>query len=137
MVRQLNVFMENKTGRLFEISRLLGEKGINIRGFSVADMAEFGLLRLIVANPDRAKEILKNADFPVSESRVVVVSVPDEPGGFASVLKVLTENNLDVEYTYIIANTRIAFSCNNNEKAEAVLNSAGFHTFTDEDLAVV
>ncbi|MCX7831523.1 MAG: ACT domain-containing protein [Actinobacteria bacterium] len=134
MVRQINVFMENKIGRLYEICNLLGENGINIRGFSLADMADFGLLRLIVDKTDLAKEILKKADFPVSESKVIVVSVPDVPGGLARVLKTFTDSDLSVEYTYIVANTKVAFSVDNLEKAESVLSSAGFEILSENEL---
>jgi hypothetical protein len=126
--------MENRLGRLYEICKLLGENGINIRGFSVADMADFGLLRLIVDNPDRAKEVLKEADFPVSETKVLVVGVPDEPGGLAGVLKVLTEAGLSVEYTYLVANTRVAFAFDDNEKAVQVLENAGYELVDAESL---
>lgn len=134
MVRQINVFMENKIGRLYEICNLLGENGVNIRGFSLADMADFGLLRLIVDKTDLAKEILKKADFPVSESKVIVVSVPDVPGGLARVLKTFTDSGLSVEYTYIVANTKVAFSVDDLEKAESALNSAGFEIINEEEL---
>lgn len=134
MVRQINVFMENRLGRLYEICRLLGENGINIRGFSVADMADFGLLRLIVDNPDRAKKILKEADFPVSEAKILVVNVPDKPGGLAEVLRVLTEAGLSVEYTYLVANTRVAFAFDDNEKAAEVLKKAGFELIELDNL---
>lgn len=134
MIRQLNVFMENRLGRLYEICNLLGQNGINIRGFSVADMADYGILRLIVSDPDRARKLLLEANFPVSESNVIVVSVPDEPGGLARVLKILTDAQIGVEYTYIIANTQVAFSCDDNAKAEEVLKQAGFYLPTDKDI---
>lgn len=134
MVRQLNVFMENKLGRLHEICDLLGKNGINIRGFSVADMAEFGLLRLIVDKTDEAKKVLRDADFPVSESEILIVSVPDRPGGLASVLKTLSEAGLSVEYTYIVANTKVAFSVNDLKKAEDVLIKSGFEILEEGKL---
>lgn len=134
MVRQINVFMENKLGRLYEICKLLGDNGINIRGFSVADMAEFGLLRLIVDKTDLAKEVLKKHDFPVSESEIMVVSVPDEPGGLAGVLEVLVKEGISVEYTYIVANTRVAFSVEEPERAAESLKKAGFQLLSEGEL---
>jgi hypothetical protein len=134
MIRQLNVFMENKLGRLYEICNLLGENGINIRGFSVADMADYGILRLIVSDPDKARKILLEANFPVSESKVIVVSVPDKPGGLAGVLKVLADAGIGVEYTYIIANTKVAFSCDDNAKAEEALARVGFELVSEEQI---
>lgn len=121
MIKQLNVFMENKRGRLYEICRILGDAGINIRGFSVADMADYGIFRLIVPNPENAKQVLKQAGFAVSESEVVVVAVPDKPGGLARVLEILTEHDISIEYMYIIAQTKLAFSLDKNKKGEEVL----------------
>lgn len=126
--------MENKLGRLYEICKLLGDSGINIRGFSVADMADFGLLRLIVDRTDQAKEVLKKQDFPVSETEIMVVSVPDEPGGLARVLEVLVKEGISVEYTYIVANTRVAFSVDDPDRAEEALKKAGFQLLAEGEL---
>lgn len=135
MVTQLNVFMENKRGRLYEIASTLGKAGINIKGFSVADMADFGIFRLIVADPERAREVLKAAGFAVSESRVVVVAVPDEPGGLARVLEVVNEGNVAIEYLYIIAQTKLAFAFEDNERGAALLKAAGIPVLDQEDIA--
>lgn len=135
MVTQLNVFMENKRGRLYEIARLLGDAGINVKGFSVADMADFGILRLIVPDPDRAREVLKGAGFAVSESEVVVVAVPDEPGGLAGVLAVLDEGGVSIEYLYIIAETKLAFALDDNEAGARLLRAAGIPVLDAEDVA--
>ncbi len=99
-VTQISIFIENKSGRLAEVSRLLGEKGVNIRALSLADTTDFGILRLIVDNTDLAKQTLKEGGFTVSKTEVVAVEVPDRPGGLASILKVLDMASVNVEYMY-------------------------------------
>ncbi len=99
-VTQISIFIENKSGRLAEVSRVLGETGVNIRALSLADTSDFGILRLIVDNTDLAKETLKECGFTVSKTEVVAVEVPDRPGGLSSILQVLDEANVNVEYMY-------------------------------------
>ncbi len=134
MIPQLNVFMENKRGRLYEICHLLGKAGINIRGFSIADMADFGIFRLIVPNAEIAKKVLREAGFTVSESEVVVVAVPDRPGGLAEVLAILASANISVEYLYMVAETKVAFSLDDNEKGIELLKKAGIPVLEEEEI---
>ncbi|MGE5371779.1 MAG: ACT domain-containing protein [Solirubrobacterales bacterium] len=100
MVKQISVFLENKAGRLASVTNALGETGINIRALSIADTSDFGILRLIVNDPDRAYKILKDAEFTVSETDVIAIEVPDEPGGLAGVLDVMGQANINIEYLY-------------------------------------
>src|SRR6266581_5489302 len=97
-VEQISVFIENKSGRLAEIARLLGEAGINIRALSLADTTDFGILRLIVNDAEKAKAVLKERGFTVSKTEVVAVEIPDRPGGLADLLQVLDEGGINVEY---------------------------------------
>lgn len=99
-VTQISIFIENKSGRLAEVSRLLGEKGVNIRALSLADTSDFGILRLIVDNTDLARQTLKEGGFTVSKTEVVAVEVPDRPGGLSTILKVLDAASVNVEYMY-------------------------------------
>lgn len=99
-VRQLSVFLENKAGRLAEVTRVLGEAGINIRALSIADTTDFGILRMIVGDPDRAEQLLKGAGFAVTTTGVLAVEVPDRPGGLAFVLEVLEREGHNIEYLY-------------------------------------
>ncbi|HOW96157.1 MAG TPA: ACT domain-containing protein [Kiritimatiellia bacterium] len=99
-VRQLSIFMENRAGRLAEIMQSLGDAGINIRALSLADTSDFGILRLIVSQVDKALEVLRKAGHTVSLTDVVAVEVPDHPGGLASVLTPLREAGVNVEYMY-------------------------------------
>ncbi|OQX18261.1 MAG: amino acid-binding protein [Desulfobulbaceae bacterium A2] len=103
-VEQLAVFLENKSGRLAEITHILADKNINIRALSVADTADFGILRLIVDRVDEAKLALKEGGFTVGKTQVVAVEVPDRPGGLAGVLHVVEDAGLNVEYMYAFVN---------------------------------
>jgi len=99
-VKQISIFLENRTGRLAEITGLLGDRGINIRALSLADTADFGILRLIVDDVEKAKNTLREEGFTYGETEVLAVEVPDVPGGLARILKVLTEEQINVEYMY-------------------------------------
>jgi hypothetical protein len=103
-VQQIAVFLENKSGRLAEITSILAENGINIRALSVADTADFGILRLIVDKVDLAEQALRAGGFTVGKTNVIAVEVPDRTGGLASVLKSIKGANLNVEYMYAFVN---------------------------------
>ena len=100
MAKQISVFLENKAGRLSRVTRVLGDASINIRALSLADTSDFGILRIIVNDPDKAYEILKAADFTVSITEVVAVQLLDKPGSLADMLDHLAEVNLNIEYLY-------------------------------------
>jgi hypothetical protein len=99
-VKQISLFMENRTGRLADIARTLGKAGINIRALSLADTSDFGILRLIVNDVDGALKVLRATGHTVNVTEVVAVEVPDKPGGLADVLEVLEKANVNVEYMY-------------------------------------
>ncbi len=99
-VKQISVFLENKSGRLAQVTRVLGQNNINIRALSIADTTDFGILRLIVNDPDSAYRALKDAGFTVSITDVIAVEVKDEPGGLAGVLEILQKVNINIEYLY-------------------------------------
>jgi len=99
-VEQISVFMENKPGRLEHITRILKDAGINIRTLSLADTSDFGILRMIVNDVETANLVLRENGFTVSRTTVVAVEVPDRPGGLHSILAVLAENEINVEYMY-------------------------------------
>ena len=103
-VEQIAVFLENKSGRLAEITSVLAENGINIRALSVADTADFGILRLIVDKVDQAKSVLRDNGFTVGKTNVIAVEVPDQAGGLAGVLKTVESAGLNVEYMYAFVN---------------------------------
>lgn len=99
-LKQISIFLENRAGRLAEVTRVLGEKDINIRALSLADTSDFGILRLIVNQPDEAYSELKANGFAVTTTDVIAVEIEDCPGGLASVLGVLEGQSINVEYMY-------------------------------------
>jgi len=99
-VKQISVFLENKAGRLSEVTAILAEAGINIRALSVADTSDFGVLRLIVNDNQKALEVLKNNGFSVGITDVVAVEVSDKPGGLHLILDLLYKAQINVEYMY-------------------------------------
>ena len=99
-IKQLSIFVENKPGRLAEITNLLKQANIDIRALSVADTKDFGILRLIVNNPVTAEKVLKDAGFTVSLTEVVAIGITDKPGGLADIMDILYNNHLSVEYMY-------------------------------------
>jgi len=120
-VTQLTVFLENRSGRLAEVTDLLGRNGINIRGFSTTEAAEYGIVRLIVADPERARELLQGAGFTTHLSHVICVSVPDEPGGLARVLDELAAQDISVDYLYSISFQNICFAVRDIDRAVTLL----------------
>src|SRR5512138_398556 len=99
-VEQISVFLENKAGRLAQITRVLGEAGVNIRALSLADTSDFGILRLIVSDNEKAARVLKENGFTLNRTPVVAVEVPDRPGGLGKILEVLRQREQNVEYMY-------------------------------------
>jgi hypothetical protein len=102
-VLQLSVFLENAAGRLADVAEVLAEGAVNVRALALADMAEFGILRLVVDDTERARQVLKAAGFTVSATPVIAVGIPDSPGGMAAVLRALGSRGLAVEYLYAFA----------------------------------
>ncbi len=115
-IKQLSVFLENKRGRLYEALKALADAGINIRALSIADTSEFGILRMIVTDPEKAKEILENNEFTVKLTNVIAMAVKDKPGGLAESLRYLYDANINIEYIY-------AFVEKSGEKAVVVIRT--------------
>jgi hypothetical protein len=130
-LKQVSVFLENKSGRLYEMARILGEHGINMRALTVAETVDYGVVRFIADDPDKAAEVLRNHGFTVSETEVIGVLIPDRPGGLAEVLKVLSKKNLNVEYLYCFSEPGKdqaidVMRIEDIDLAEKILKSAGF-----------
>ena len=96
-VRQLTVFLENRSGRLAEVADILGKADINIRGFSTTEAAEYGIVRLIVTDPERARQLLHDAGFTTHFSSVICLRVPDHPGALATALEQLAAANVSID----------------------------------------
>lgn len=138
-VEQISIFIENKSGRLAEIARILGESDINIRALSLADTTDFGILRLIVNDVEKAKGVLKEKGFTVSKTEVVAVEVPDQPGGLSNILQTLDREKINVEYMYAFVercggNAVIIFRFDDTDSAISTLTSNNFTILAGERL---
>lgn len=138
-VEQISVFLENKAGRLAEVTRILAEASVNIRALSLADTSDFGILRLIVNDNNKAKEALKEHGFTVGKTDVVAVEVEDRPGGLHKILDSLFKANVNVEYMYAFvqqsgSNAVIIFRFDNLEEAVRVLQANGVTVIEAEKL---
>lgn len=125
-VEQISIFLENKPGGLEEVTRILKDANINIRTLSLADTSDFGILRLIVNDVEKAARVIKDGGYTVSRTTVVAVEVPDRPGGLHSILDVLSKNDVNVEYLYAFVeksgeNAVIIFRFNDPDAAIEVL----------------
>jgi hypothetical protein len=141
-VEQIAVFLENKSGRLAEITKILADNTINIRALSVADTADFGILRLIVDKVELAKTVLKDNGFTVGKTSVIAVEVPDRTGGLASVLKTVEKAGLNVEYMYAFVNKSgqdavLIFRFDEMDKAIEALQADGFTILTGEQICAL
>ena len=138
-IRQLSVFLENRIGRLAGITRLLGEAGIDIIAISVADTADFGILRLLVKDIDRAAEVLAANDVVCRINNVTVVAVDSQPGGLAKVVEGLHAAGVNVEYKYAVAQTKrsyplMVFRFTEGEAAVKALEANGLQVLSEESL---
>jgi len=138
-VQQISIFIENKSGRLAEVTRILGDAGINIRALSLADTSDFGILRLIVNNGQKANTVLKEKGFTVNMTEVVAVEVPDCPGGLSSILQTLDSAGINVEYMYAFVersggNAVIIFRFDETDKAIAALQANNFNMLEGSSL---
>jgi hypothetical protein len=137
IIHQLSVFLENKSGRITQVLEVLGGENIKITALSVADTAEFGILRLIVSDPVKAREVLKNNDFTVNLTEVISVMAPNEASNYARVLKILSDLEISVEYTYAFSvgdKSIIILRCSNNEEAIKALKSHELELLQASDL---
>lgn len=123
-IKQLSVFLENKTGRINEVTKILGRNDINMHAFSMAETTDFGILRLIVSEVDKAVEILRNESFAVTLTDVICISCPNVAGSLSVILEHLAENQIFIEYMYAFAegdNANIVIRPNDISKCENVL----------------
>lgn len=138
-VKQVSVFLENKSGRLLDMTRRLGEAGVNIRAMCVADTEEFGVVRLIADDPEKARDALREHGFIVKETVVIAVEVDDRPGGLAEIIKPLVDQEMNVEYLYCFlekSGTKAVLIIRVEEAEHAVgaLKVAGFRVIPEDEL---
>lgn len=135
-IKQLSVFLENKQGRLWKSLSILKEENIDIRALSIADTSEFGILRMIVSDPVKAKELLEK-EFAVSLAEVLAIEVEDQPGGLEAALGLLNENNVNVEYIYAFVEKKtskalVVLRTEDNDASLKLLKENGFSVVEDE-----
>ncbi|HTP57435.1 MAG TPA: ACT domain-containing protein [Spirochaetia bacterium] len=138
-VRQISIFLENKKGRLAEVTRLLAARGVNIRALSLADTADFGVLRIIVSDPDQCLSALKSNGIIAQVTEVLAVEMEDKPGGLSGVLAALDGAGLNVEYMYAYvektkANAIVICKVDEKERAARVLQENGIGTLSAAQL---
>ncbi|MBP6197592.1 MAG: ACT domain-containing protein [Fermentimonas sp.] len=121
-IKQLSVFLEDRSGRLTELTRILAVNDINITALSVAETADYGIVRMVVGRPELAKDVLEKAGFSIGLTDVVCINMPDQPGSLYNILEILTNNSINVDYMY-------AFS--NNDVALAVIRAADIQRVTE------
>lgn len=141
-VEQISVFLENRAGRLAEVTKLLAQASINIRALSLADTSDFGILRLIVTDSEKAKEILKAGGFTVGRTNVVAVEVADQPGGLHNILEILGAGGVNVEYMYAFVtqsgrNAVLIFRFDRTDQAIETLQCAGVRILSGPELSAL
>lgn len=139
IMNQLSVFVENKRGRLAEITKVLKDHQIDIRTLSIADTKEFGILRLIVDKPDEAAEALKKDGFTVSITKVIGIGIDDQPGGLNAAMELLTRYEISVEYMYAFISRSektayVILRVADNETATRILSENGFAVMGSSDI---
>ncbi len=141
MVQQLSVFLQNERGKLAAITRALADGGIDIRALSIADTTDFGILRMLVSDTGLAKRILEEQHYAAGITAVVVVAVPDVPGGLAGVLSLMAGGGIDIEYMYSLIGrgekkAYMVFRVSDEEKLLRLLAENGVDTISDEELDI-
>lgn len=141
MVKQLSVFMQNKAGRMADIVNALSEAQVDLRALSIADTTDFGILRMLVSDIDKAKRILSEQNCIVSVNDVVVVGVPDEPGGLARILTLMAQEKIDIEYMYSLIErgtmeAYMVFRVSDEPNLLEMLKNNGLHSVTAEKLGM-
>lgn len=139
-VRQISVFVDNKPNRLAGVMRLLKESGINLRALSLADTKDFGILRIIVNDTDKAVRILKEAAYAVTVTEILAISIPDSPGQLSRVLDILGADGVNLEYLYAFigkSDRSVSFviRVDDNIHAADSLTRGGIIQLTENDIA--
>ncbi|MCR4718585.1 MAG: ACT domain-containing protein [Firmicutes bacterium] len=139
LIKQLSVFVENKPGRLAAVIEALGKNNVNMSALSLADTSEYGILRVIVDNPEAAVEILKKIGVIVKITKVLAVSMDDTPGGLSKILDVFLKNGINVDYMYAFVGKTadravMVVKVSDAAKAEEALLSAGIQTLDTDDV---
>jgi hypothetical protein len=124
-VEQLTIFLENQAGRLAEVARILKNEDINLQGFSTTEARDYGILRIVVSDTEKARKSLQDAGFTTHVAEVICFKVADEPGALSKILDILLASDINIDYIYVIAGTRIVISVVDIAKTEEILKSNG------------
>jgi len=140
-VKQLSVFIQNEPGKIAKITRALSDGGVDLRAISIADTADFGILRLLVSDIRKATTCLDGQHCMVDITDVIVVAVPDIPGGLSSILDVMTENNIDIEYMYSLidkgtTDAYMVFRASDTEALLELFEKEGIKTVSGESIGL-
>jgi len=138
-IKQISIFVTNKSGRMAEVTRILAERGVNILALSIADTVDYGILRLIVADPESAEIALKESGLTFKITNVVGIAVDHHPGGLSNALLPLTATGMSVEYMYAFVGTNkdnamVILKVDDNDAAIKYLKDAGVTVLTQEDI---
>jgi hypothetical protein len=138
-IKQISLFVENKPGRMAKVSKTLSDAGVNIRALTVAEAGDFGVIRMVVDDPERGYQVLHDSGFTVSETEVLAVEMRDIPGGLYEIVNTLGESDVNVDYAYAFVTTKaeramLIIRVDNLEKARQVLTGAGIKLATKDEI---
>ena len=141
MIHQISIFLENRAGQLAQVTRVLADHGVDMRAISIAETSDYGVLRVIVDDAEKATNVLLENGFILSKTPVTVVEVPDQAGGLAPVLEALAEGNMDIEYMYSLFTHRdgkayMVFRTADEEKFKALVTAHGVALAGNEELGI-
>jgi len=138
-IKQISLFVENKPGRMAKVSKTLSDAGVNIRALTVTEAGDFGVIRMVVDDPDKGYNVLHDSGFTVSETEVLAVEMRDIPGGLYEIVNTLGESDVNVDYAYAFVTTKaeramLIIRVDNLEKARKVLTDAGIKLATKDEI---
>ena len=141
MAKQLSVFLQNEPGKIASITRALYEKGVDLRALSIADTADFGILRMLVNDVRLAKNVLDGQHCMVDVTDVVIAAVPDVPGGLNRVLELMADNGINIEYMYSLIDRGVndaymVFRVDDTEGFISILHENGINTVSGEEIGI-
>lgn len=136
-VKQLSIFVENRAGRISEITEILDQAGVSIRGFSIADTVDYGIVRIVTDKPQAGHDALAAAGFLLQTNDVICIELPDIPGELARVFKAVSEAGVDVSYSYSLVSTYVVLRVDDIEAAERQLASQPVRLIDQDELAVI
>ena len=138
-IKQISIFMENKSGRMARVAKALGDAGVNIRALTIAEAGDFGVVRMVVDDTEKGYKVLREEGFTVSETDVLAVAIQDTPGGLFEIANTLGENEINVDYAYAFVTAKaeramLILRVDDIKRATEVLNEAGVRVATGEEI---